>query len=81
METENFHNQQNCGEISPGKLRRSGMPNTIGVNISTMRHNKNGGHICVTGEDDLVNIFALSFIWKDKISLPHRRRYKYDSVQ
>ena len=78
---ENFHDQQNCGEIYPGELCRGDTRDPIRVDISTTRNMGYGGHVCGSGEDDLGNLFSLSFLRKEKISPTHRRRSKYYAGQ
>ena len=57
------------------------MCNPIIVDISTTRHLGHGG--CVRGsvENDSGNLFASSFLRKDKNPLPHRRKSRYDANQ
>ena len=42
---------EKCGKISQGELRRSGMHDPIGVDISTTRHLGHGGCVYGSGED------------------------------
>ena len=46
-----------------------------------MRHLGHGGRVRGSGEDDLGNLFASYFPWKDKTPLTHSRNYKYDANQ
>ena len=78
---ENLNDYQNRVKISPGKLRRSGTRNSIGVDISTTRHNEYGILVYRSGEDYAGNIFALYFIRKEKTPLTRHGRYKYDPGQ
>ena len=78
---DNWHDQKNCREISPGELRCGGTRNPIRVDISTTRHLGYRGRIFWIGEYDTGNLFASSFLRKDKIPLTHRRRSKYDASQ
>ena len=57
-------------EIYLGKLCRGGTRNPTGVDISTTRHNKYGGHIFGCGEDDSGNIFASYLFLKTKYLPP-----------
>ena len=49
------------------------MRDPIIVDISTMRHLVYGGRICGSGEDDPGNLFASSFLRKEKITITHCR--------
>ena len=75
------HDQKNRGEISPGELRCSDMCNPIRVYISPTRHMGHGRRVRESGENDLGNLFASSFLRKDENPLIHRTRSKYNSGQ
>ena len=78
---EYFHDQQNCREMSPVKLRCGGTLDPIGVDISTVRHYEYGGHVHRSGKDDSGNLFASYFLRKEKIPPTHHRGSKYDTGQ
>ena len=75
------HNEKNIKEIFPGELRRSGTCNQIRIDISSTRHL--GHRILVRGSGEYYsqNLFASSFLRKDKNPLPRRRSFKYDAGQ
>ena len=66
MGEENLYDLRNHGEISQGRLYRSGMRDPIRVDISTTAHRGYGRRACTSGVNDSGNIFALSFLWKEK---------------
>ena len=78
---ERYHNQKNCGEISPEELHLCGTCKPIKVDVSTTHHLGNGGCVRGSGENDSGNLFALSFLQKDENPLTYCRNYKYDSNQ
>ena len=57
MGEENWKNQKNRGEISPGELRRGGMRYPTRVEISAARHLGHGG--CVRGSGEYASGFFL----------------------
>ena len=57
------------------------MRDPIRVYIYKTCHNGYRGRVCRSGEDDLVDLIALSFICKYKIPLTHHRSSKYDVDQ
>ena len=60
----------NRREISPGELCRGGIRFPTGVDVSTTRHLGHGGCVCGSGEDDQGNLFASSFLQKEKSLSP-----------
>ena len=81
MGEEYQHNQQNCREIYPGELRRSGMFNPIIMDNSSRCHLGHRRLVRGSGEDDPQNLFALSFLRKYENPLPCCRSSKYDAGQ
>ena len=79
MGAENLHDQKNRKEIYPGKLRRGGTCDPIGVEIYTTCHKEYGRSVCGSGENDLGNLFSLPFLRIDKIPLTYSRISKYDA--
>ena len=63
---DHWHDQQKNREISSGELRRGGACNPIRVDISTTRNLGHGGCIFGSGEDDMGNLFVLSFFGQKK---------------
>ena len=57
------------------------MFNPIRVYISTTRHPGHGGGVRGGGENYSGNLFASSFLWKDKNPLTHCRNSKYNDNQ
>ena len=78
---KNQHDQQNREEIPPGELLRSGTCNPIIVDISKKLHVGHGRRVHGSGENDSVNLFASSFLQKDKNPLTPRRISKYNASQ
>ena len=70
------NDQQNCREIPPGELRRSGTCNPIIMDISTTLHLGNGGSFCGSGENYLGKRCASPFLRKDENPLTHCRSSK-----
>ena len=62
--------QQNCGKISPGELRRSGTWNPIIMNISSTRHLGHRILVHGSGEDDLRKKLPLLLLGKTKTLSP-----------
>ena len=81
MGTEHNQDQQNHGEISPGKLRHGGMCNPIGEDIFTMRQEEFGRRVCRRGEASSGKLFASNFLWKIKISHNPHRNSRYNVGQ
>ena len=74
---EHTCDQQNRSKISPGKLSLGGTCDPIIVDIYTMRHKQYGRHISRSEEYASGKLFALSFLWKVKMSLTHSRNSEY----
>ena len=53
-------------EISPGDIYHSGTHEPIRVDIYKTCHHRYNGHIGGSGDDDLRNLFASYFLWKEK---------------
>ena len=51
------------------------------MDISSTRQVGHRRLVCGSVEDDLRNLFASSFIWKDENNLPRRRISKYNTGQ
>ena len=71
-----FEQSENPQEISQDILRHGGTRDPIGVDMYTTLHNGYGGRVSESREDYPGNLFALSFLWKDKIPLTHCSRSK-----
>ena len=80
MGEDNWHDQQNHGEISLGELHRGGTRNPIRVDISTTCHLGRGGCVFRSGEDAPGNLFASYFLRKEK-PLIHSRSSNNDAGQ
>ena len=63
------------------KKHHSGTWNQIRVDLSSAHHLGNGRRVRGSGENNLGNLFASSFILKDENPLSHRRISKYDAGQ
>ena len=46
-----------------------------------MCHEEYGRRVTGSGEEASGNLFALTFLWKVKISLTNRRKSKYNAIQ
>ena len=78
---EHYYNQQNGGEISPGKLLRGGPCDPVGVDIFATCKEKYG--ICVRRSEEgyLGKLFASPLLRKIEISPIYRRNFKYNASQ
>ena len=81
MVKEHSRDQQNGGEISPGKLRHGGPCDPVRVDIFAWCDKKH--KICVrrSGEAFSGNLFASPLLQKIEISPTHCRNFKYDAGQ
>ena len=70
------HDPKNHGEISPREVLHSGKYYPIRVYIYRMSHLGHGKHVCRRGENYSGNLFALSFLGKNKNCLTHCRSSK-----
>ena len=60
---------------------RSSTCNPIRMDISSTRHLVHGRRVCGSGEDDLGNLLALSFLRKNENPLPYSGSFKYNASQ
>ena len=66
MGEEHQHDQQNSRGIFLGELHRSGIFNTLRVDISTTRHLGHRRRVSGSGENDSGNLFSSSFLQESK---------------
>ena len=79
---EHSHNQQNDGEISPVKLRHSGLCDPFRVDIFATRDKKHGVCVRRSGEVFSGKLFLNSLLLRNiEISSTHCRNFKYDAGQ
>ena len=80
MGEDNNTIRKTAGNI-PRRVFRNGTCNTTRIDISSTRHLGHRRLVSRSGEDDLGNLFAPSFLKKDENPLPRCRRSKYGAHQ
>ena len=70
MEKEHWHGHPNCGEISPGELRRGCIRNPTRVDISTNIHLGHGGAFWGVKKMIRENVLPRLFFGNTKYLLP-----------